>query len=89
MIYVPNKDNAIWIARYSSELYTHYDELDIVKVIKTGRMRSLGHLFRVQELDSFRKLNVFKPEGTRRVGKLQGRWLESVEEDLQKMILRY
>jgi hypothetical protein len=90
VIYVPIEDNGIWIAIYNSEHYTHYDERDIqVKVLKTGRLRWLGQLFRMQELDPCRKLTVFRPEGTRRVGKLELRWLESVEEDLQKMILRY
>jgi hypothetical protein len=33
----------------------------------------------MQELDPCRKLTLFKPEGTRRVGELELRWLESVE----------
>ena len=41
----------------------------------------MGHLFRMQELDPYRKLAA----GSRRVGKLQLRWLESVEEDLKNM----
>jgi len=54
-------------------------QLDTVKLIKTGRLRRLGHLFRMQELA------VLKSEGTRHVGKPKFRWLESVEEDLQNM----
>ena len=50
-------------------------------------MKIEGHLFRMQELDACRKL-VLKPEGTRRVGKLELRWTESVEEDLKKKGLR-
>jgi len=60
--------------------HTLYDELDIVKVIKIGRLRWLGHIFRMQEINPCRKLTVLKPEGTRRVGKPKLRWLESVEE---------
>jgi hypothetical protein len=56
-----------------------------VRVIKIGRLRWLGHFFRMQELDPCRKLTLYKPEGTRRVGKLRTRWLESVETDLRKM----
>jgi len=37
MIYGPVNDNGMWRTRYINELYTLYDELDIVKVIKTGR----------------------------------------------------
>lgn len=54
-------------------------------MVKTGRQRWLGHLFRTQELDPCRQLTLFKPEGTRRGGKPGLRWLESVEEDLKKM----
>jgi len=60
--------------------HTLYDEIDVVKVIKIGRLRWLGHIFRKQELNPYRKLTVIKPEGTRRVGKLKLRWLESAEE---------
>jgi hypothetical protein len=38
IIYVPINDNGIWVARYNSELYTYYDELDIIKVIQLGRL---------------------------------------------------
>ena len=38
-------------------------QLDTVKVKEIGRLRRLGHLFRMQEL------TVLKSEGTRHVGK--------------------
>jgi len=42
--------------------YTLYDEPDVVKLVKVGRLRWLGQLFRIQELDPCRKLTVLKPE---------------------------
>jgi len=51
-------DNGIWRTRYSNELYTVYDALDIVKVVKLGRLRCLGHLIRMQELNPCRKLTL-------------------------------
>jgi hypothetical protein len=54
-------------------------------VIKIGKLRWLGHLFRMQELELCRNLTLYKPDGTRRVGKPRARWLESVETDLKKM----
>jgi hypothetical protein len=53
-------------------------------MIKIGRLRWLGHLFRMQELDPCRKLTLYRPEGTRH-GKPKARWPESVETDLRKM----
>jgi len=38
--------------RYNNELHTFYDELYIVKVIKIGRFKWLGHTFRTQQLDT-------------------------------------
>jgi hypothetical protein len=76
-IYGPIDDNYIRRARYN-KLYTLYDESDIVQVIKTGRLQRLGHLFRMQELDSCRNLIRLKPEGTRHVGKPTLRWLRQL-----------
>ena len=45
MTYGPINNNGIWRTRYGDELYTLYNELDIGKVIKIGRLRWLGHLF--------------------------------------------
>jgi hypothetical protein len=56
-----------------------------VRVIKIGKLRWLGHLFRMQELDPCGKLTLHKPEGNRHVGKPGARWLEPVETDLRKM----
>jgi hypothetical protein len=67
-------------------IYALYDELDIVKVIKIGRLKWLGRLLRMQELDSCRKLTVLKPEGTRRVGKPKLKWLESVAGELKDFL---
>jgi hypothetical protein len=88
MIYGPVNDTGKWRTRYSNEFYTLYDELDIAKVIKTGRLRCLGHFFRMQEVGSCRKLTVLKPEGTRRLGEPKLGRLDSVEEDLKNMSVR-
>ena len=60
----------------------------LFKVINIERLKGLGHLFRMQELDPCRNLTQLKPESTRHVGKPELRWLESVGEDLKKMGLR-
>jgi hypothetical protein len=57
-------------------------------MIKVGRFRWLGHLFRMQELNPCRKLPLHKPEGTRQVDRPAIRWLDSVEEDLKTMGFR-
>jgi hypothetical protein len=44
LVYGSVNDSGVWKTRYNSELYTLYDEPDVVKVVKTGRSRWLGHL---------------------------------------------
>jgi hypothetical protein len=83
MIYGPIDDNSIWRIRQNNELYALCNELDVVRVMKIGRLRWLGQLFRMHEVDPCRKLTLIKPEGTRRVGKPKLRWLESAEGDLK------
>jgi len=78
----------VWRTKYNNELYTLYDELCIVNVVKIGRMMWLGQLFRMQELDPCRKLTVLKPDGTRRVGKRRLMWLGSVEEEVKNIGVR-
>jgi hypothetical protein len=74
------QDRAKW-----STLINTVMNLWVIRVIKIGRLRWLGHLSRTQELDPCRKLTLYKPEDTRRVGKPRARWLESVETDSKKM----
>jgi hypothetical protein len=47
MIYGPVNNNGTWKMRHINELYTFYNEPDIVKVVKTGKLRWLGHLFKM------------------------------------------
>jgi hypothetical protein len=74
---LPINDNGLWRTRYNNELHKLYDELEIVKVAKTGILRWLGHVFTMQEFDPYRKLAILKPEG-----KL--RWIESAEKDRRR-----
>jgi hypothetical protein len=64
-------------------LYQLYEEPYIVKVVKAGRLRSLGHLFRSEDMNPCRKLTFTKPENIRRRGRPSIRWLVSIEQDLQ------
>ena len=57
----------------------------MAKMIEIGILRWPGQLCRMQEKDPCRKLTLLKPEGTRLVGIPKFRWLESVEEDHQKI----
>jgi hypothetical protein len=46
-----------------------YEDSEIIKVIMTGRLRWLGHLYRANETDPYRKVTFTKREGRRKKGK--------------------
>jgi hypothetical protein len=75
-------------SRYGHELYQLYNEPDIMEAMKSGRLRWLGHLFRLQEQNPCRKLTLHKPEVNRRVGRPAIRWLGSIKEDLNIVGIR-
>ena len=58
MFYGPINDIGVWRTGQSNETYTLYDESDIDRVVKMGRLKWLGHRCRMQELNPCRKLTV-------------------------------
>ena len=58
---------------------------DIVRFIKAQRFKWLGHIQRMDQARSTRKLLDWKPMGTRPVGKRRQKWQEDVIEDLKKL----
>jgi hypothetical protein len=82
-IYGPTREKEGWRIKDSHELYDLYRNPEIVKTVKLGRLRWLGHLTRANEISPCRKLTFSKPEGTRRAGRPSLRWLDSVEKDLK------
>jgi hypothetical protein len=67
-IYGPINENGNWRNRYNHELYQLYQDSEIIKVIKAGRLRWLGHLHRANETDPCRKVTFTKTEGRRKKG---------------------
>jgi hypothetical protein len=63
-------------------------DIRVFEVVKIGRLKWPGHLFRMQELDPYRQLTVLQPENTRRVGRPKLRWCELAEEDLKNIGVR-
>jgi hypothetical protein len=76
-------ENGNWRSRYNHELYQLYEDSEIIKVIKAGRLRWLGHLYRANETDPCSKVTFTKIEERRRKGRPPIRWLDSVEQDLR------
>jgi hypothetical protein len=59
--------------------------VDIVRVIKSRRMRWARHVARMGERRDFYRVLVGKPEGKRSLGRLRRKWEDNIKMDLQKV----
>jgi len=62
-IYGPTKENGQWRIKTNEELMTKYKAPDIVNVIKIRRLEWLGHVVRMNETRSVKKIFEGKLEG--------------------------
>jgi hypothetical protein len=83
-IYGPPKENELWRIRRNDELENIIKGENIVRFIKSQRIRWLGHIERMQDTAIPKKMYV-KLYATRRRGKPKSRWLDDVFTDLRKM----
>jgi hypothetical protein len=68
---------------HNDELHSLYSSLNIVRVIKSRRMRWAGHVARMEKGRGVYRVLVGRPQGKRPLGRPRRRW-----EDNIKMIVR-
>ena len=78
----PTKENGQWRIKTNLELITKYKSQDIVTAIKIRRLEWLGHVIRMNETRSVKKIFEGKLEGRRGRGRPRLRWIDDVEDDL-------
>jgi hypothetical protein len=84
-IYGPVKENESWRIRRNDELEAIIKGENIVRFIKSQRIRWLGHIERMQDTAIPKKMLYGRLYATRRRGSPKRRWLEDVSRDLRKM----
>jgi hypothetical protein len=87
-IYGPICEEATWRSRYNEELYCVYDETDLVTTDKITRLKCAGHIVRIQDNLPCKKIKLNKPEGRRRAGKPNLRWMDGVMRDAERLGVR-
>ena len=84
-IYGLTNENGQWRINTNLELMTKYKSQDIVTVIKIRRLEWFGHVIKMNETRSVKKIFEGKLEGRRGRGRPRLRWIDDVEDDLRKL----
>ena len=86
-IFVPRRDKVTgeWRRLQNKELNDFYSSPNIVRVIKSRRMRWAGHVTRMGEERGVYRVLVGKSEGRRPLGRPRRRWMDNISVDLQEV----
>jgi len=74
-----------WRKLHNEELNNLYSLPNIVRVVKSRRMRWAGHVARMGEERGVHRVLVGKPEGKRQLGRPSRRWKDNIKMDLQEV----
>ena len=74
-----------WRRLHNEELNDLYSSPNIVRVIKSRRMRWAGHVARMGERRGVYRVLVWKPEVKRPLGRTRRRWEDNIKMDLQEV----
>jgi hypothetical protein len=74
-----------WRNLHNEELHNLYSSPNIIRMIKSRRMRWAGHVARIEGKMNAYSILVGMPEGKRLQGKPRCRWVHNVKMDLRKI----
>jgi hypothetical protein len=88
-IFGPKRDEVTgeWRKLHNSELHNLYSSPNIIRKVKSRRMRWAGHVARMGEERKVYKVLVGKPEGERPLGRSRRRWEVGIRMDLWEIVL--
>jgi hypothetical protein len=79
------EEDGSWRKMHYDEFYSLYSSLNIVRVIKSRRMRWAGHVARMGERRDVYRVLVGRPEGKRSLGGPRRRWEDNIKMDLREI----
>jgi hypothetical protein len=74
-----------WRKLHNGELHNLYSSPDIIRQIKSSRMRWAGHVARIGEGRKVYWVLVGNPEGKRPLGRPRRRWEDGIKTDLREI----
>jgi hypothetical protein len=86
-IFGPKRDEVtgVWRKLHNKELYALYSSPNIIRVIKSIRLRWAGHVARMGERRGAYRALVGKPEGRRPLERPRRRWEDNIKMGLQEV----
>jgi hypothetical protein len=85
-IYGPTQEEGLWRPQWNNELYSLYNDLNIMEDIKIRRLGWAGHIKRMEEERIPKKLLNGKFHNTRPVGRPRTRWADAVQRDALQIL---
>ena len=77
--------NDEWRKLLNEEFHSLYRSPNVVRVIKSRRLRWAGHVARMEEVRSAFKILTGTSTGKRRLGRLRRRWEDNIRMYLEEM----
>jgi hypothetical protein len=79
------EEDGLWRKLHNDELNSLYSSPNIVRVIKSRKMRRAGHVACMGEGRGFYRVLVGKPKGKRQLGRPRRRWEDNIKMDLREI----
>jgi hypothetical protein len=79
------EEDGSWRKLHNDELRNLYSSPNIVRVIKSRRMRWAGHVARMGKGRGVYRVLVGKPEGNRPLGRPRRKWEDNIKMDLREI----
>jgi hypothetical protein len=80
-----NEVTGEWRKLHNEERHNLYSSPDIIRQIKSRRMRWVGHVERMGKERKVYKVLMGKPEGKRPIGRPRRRWEDGIGMDLREI----
>jgi hypothetical protein len=85
-IFGPRREEDLsWRKLNNVELHSPYSSPNIIRMVKSRRMRWAGHVARMEEGSGVYRVLVGRPEGKRPLGRPKRRWQDNIKMDLREI----